>query len=116
VETGLGIPFHQCLALRAAPPLLLFLEPRLNPYLPLAAEVFQGLGMVGESVVVEISDEGAGEVRAIGTAGDPRLLIGTLPYPAILAIRDKATLGETAIAIKVIQGHAQLRVVGGQGL
>ncbi|GAI07877.1 unnamed protein product, partial [marine sediment metagenome] len=64
----------------------------------------QDLGMVTESVVVEVGDEGAGEVRAVGTSGNPRLFCGTQPHLTLAAIRSKAASGKTAIAIEFIRG------------
>ncbi len=61
--------------------------------------------MVTDSVVVEVGDEGAGEVRTIGTAINPRLIRRTEPHLALLAIRHKVALGKTAIAVEVVRGH-----------
>ena len=61
--------------------------------------------MVAESVVVEVGDEGAGEVRAVGAASNPWLIRGAEPDFTLLAVRAKATLRKTAIAIEVIHGH-----------
>ncbi len=103
--TGPGIPFQGDPAELAAPPLILFLEPLINAYLTLVADVLQDLGMVTDSVVVEVGDEGAGEVRTIGTAINPRLIRRTEPHLALLAIRHKVALGKTAIAVEVVRGH-----------
>ena len=61
--------------------------------------------MVTDSVVIEIGDEGAGEVRAVGTASNPRLVRRTEPDLALLAVRHKAALGKAAITVEVVQGH-----------
>lgn len=103
--TGPGIPFQRDPAELAAPPLIFFLEPLINAYLTLVADVLQDLGMVTDSVVVEVGDEGAGEVRAVGTASNPRLIRRTEPHLALLAVRHKVALGKTAIAIEFIRGY-----------
>jgi len=69
------------------------------------ADVLQNLSMVTDSIIVKVGDERAGEVRAVGTTSNPRLIHGTEPDLTFQAVRAKATLRKTAIAIEVIQGH-----------
>ena len=101
-----GIPFQRDTAEQAAPTFILLLEPLINAYLPLVADILQDLGMVADSIVIEIGDEGTGKVRAVGTASNPCPVRCTESDLALLAIRHKAALGKAAITVEVVQGHS----------
>ena len=79
-----GIPVGRLAALWAAPPLLLFLEPSIDTDFLLAADVVQHLAVVSEPVVVEIDDQLAGEIGALGAPVDI-LGGGAVPYVALPA-------------------------------
>jgi len=61
--------------------------------------------MMTDPIVVEVGDEGAGEVGAIGTPGYPWLICCTQPYLTIAAVRYKAASAEAAIAVNVLWLH-----------
>ncbi len=65
------IPFDGTAAGSAAPPFLLFVKPGINAYFLLMTNISQHLTVVGSPIVVEIDNSLAGEVKTLGTVGNP---------------------------------------------
>jgi len=104
---GLGIPVQRDPTILTAHPLIFFLEPLINSQLLLAADILQHSAVVRDSVIAEVGDKRAGELRAIGTPLNPRLIRGTLSYLALLAVGHKAALTETPVTSDFLRGHLQ---------
>jgi hypothetical protein len=82
----------------------LLFEPVVNSYFVLVSNLLEDFGMVTDFVIVKVSDKRAGKVRTIGTASNPGFLLCTEPHLTLPAVRRQATVGQTAIALQVLQG------------
>jgi hypothetical protein len=68
-------------------------------------EIFQNLGMVPHAVVVKISNQVAGEIRTIGTSGNPGVFFSAVPYLAGPAIGCKRSPAKASVAVTVVFRH-----------
>jgi hypothetical protein len=73
VETASVVPGERIPALGATPAFFLLLGPVVNTYFFKPAKVFQNLGMVLHTIIIEIRDTRTGKVGTIGAAGHPEL-------------------------------------------
>jgi hypothetical protein len=68
------------------------------------SNLVEDFGMVAQAIIVEGSNNWAREVRAIGTTSNSRFLLRTESHLALPAIRCQTTVGQTTIALHVLQG------------
>ena len=106
--TGLGVPVQRDATVHAAYPLVFLLAPLVNANLLLTADILQTIAMVWHTAVAETGDEVAGEVRAVGTASNPRLTGSTLCYLAPVKRYAGASFMQAAFAGDLFHGYIQL--------
>jgi hypothetical protein len=92
---------HLSAALRAAPPLLLFNDPFFRADLMHMFQVLYGLGMVSHPVVVKISNQITGKIRAIPATFDSGPFRCALPHLAIPAIGCEGAAAKASVALRL---------------
>jgi len=94
----LGIPVLGDTAVLAAYPLEFLLEPLVDTDFLLAFDVFQHLGVMRNTVIVEPRNQVAGEVRAVGAPCNPFFFRGALLYLAVATVRADWAVTKAALA------------------
>ena len=105
---GSGIPVQRDTTEMAPYPLIFLLAPLVNANLLLTADVFQTIAIVWYAAIALIDDEVAGQIRAIGTASDPRLTGSALCYLAPLKRYPGASFMQTTLAGDLFHRHIVL--------